>query len=265
MKTAKKKKHKINTNTIDWSKPKPDRALRNDFYKRLGYVAIALLPIFLLLNETGPLRFIALAGFLVVMYQFLILIRIGGLYFNEFFPPKTYNETKTKPFDKFMYYFASVLFPLGVITALFGMGKIEDTINGMTLFWNWAFIGLGVALSLNLVLHITNPFVYYESKRRSIMYLGSFLGFFMIFPFTAGLINYAFSDTTVTYRNYRVEEKITGSKGAHWIMVKTRPDENERFDVSRGLYDILSTGGTVKMSIKKGKLGYEVVIKKDKA
>jgi hypothetical protein len=236
-----------------------DTALRKDFFRRLLYIAMAAIPLILLANEKGPLRFLSLAGFLVIIVQFIIIIGFLQSYIDEFFPPKLLREHTTKPFDKFMYYFAAVMFPLGLFSCLFEMGKMDRTIGGFTLMMNWGFIGIGAAFAVIIILHIFNPSVYYESKRRITIYASLLLGWFLLFPTVASFINHTFSDDIITCKNYRVLRKSTGSKGARFMFLKTEADDDERFDITKEFYNKISERGVVILCTKNGKLGYKVV------
>lgn len=236
-----------------------DKELRKGFYRRLLYIAIAAIPLILLANEKGPARFLALGAFLFMMIQLISIIGFAQLYVDEFFPPKLLRDYNTKPFDKFMYRFSAVMFPLGMFTLLFEMNKIDRTIGGMNLFFNWAFIGVGVALAVIILLHITNPSVYHESKRRITIYASFIIGWFLLFPAVASFANHAFAADTVTCTSYQVVRKDTGSKGSRFMFLKTETDDEERFDISKELYNKISGGGRVTLCTKQGKLGYKVV------
>ncbi|MHA3789872.1 hypothetical protein ACX0HA_16815 [Flavobacterium hauense] len=238
-----------------------DKDLRKGFYRRLLYIVMASIPLILLANEKGPARFLALAAFLFIMIQLISIIGFAQLYVDEFFPPKLLREYVTMPFDKFMYRLSAVMFPLGMFTLLFEMNRIDRTIGGMSLFFNWAFIGVGLALALIIILHIVRPSVYHESKRRMTIYAGFLFGWFLLFPSVASFINHAFAVDTIICKSYFIVRKDTGSKGTMFMFLKTDADDKERFDISKELYDKISGGGWITLCTKEGKLGYKVVTK----
>ena len=191
----------------------------------------------------------------------MLLIGMSQFIVDDFSPPKTVYETKTTPFDKFMYYFSAVFFCIAAVFLVFEIRRIDNTLNGMKLFWVAGFSGIGVATILTILLKWKTPSVYHESKRRYAIHFGLFVGFFLLLPAIASFTNHYFAKETVTCKNYPVDRKSMGGKRnqSSWLFLKLENGDEERFDVSRNFYDKVSEGGQVKLCTKKGKLGFDFV------
>jgi hypothetical protein len=190
-----------------------------------------------------------------------MIISLSQFIADDFFPPKVPFEIKTKPFDRFMYYFSGVIFFLSLVFLVFEIKRIDNTLNGTRLFWIAGFSGIGVAIVLTIILKITTPSVYYESRRRITVHLSLFLGFFLLLPATASFINHYFAGETITCKNYVIERKSLGGKRdqSSWLFIKLENGSEERLDVNRSFYDKVNEGGKFKLCTKKGKLGFDVV------
>ena len=92
--------------------------IRKDFYKKLLYIGLCIIPILLFADNKGSFRLVPLPFFLFGMYQLIQIIGLSQLIIDDFFPPKTHYEKTTKPFDKFIYYFSSTLFFVGLISLI---------------------------------------------------------------------------------------------------------------------------------------------------
>lgn len=158
-----------------------------------------------------------------------------------------------------MYSFSPVFFFVTSAFLIFEGRRIDNTLNGMKLFWIAGFSGIGIATILTIILKMTNPSVYYESKRRFAVNFGLFVGFFLLLPAAASFVNHYFADDIVICKSYLVERKNTGGRGSSWLYLKLENGDKERFHVSREFYDKVSEGGQVKLCTKKGKLGFDFV------
>lgn len=235
--------------------------IRKDFFKRLLYIGICIIPILIFANNKDEFRLVPLPFFLFGMYQLILIVGQSQLIVDDFFPPKTYDEKTTKLIDKFIYYFSMTLFFGGLVFEIFEIRVIDNTINGTTFFWKSAFIGLAIAALLTIILKLTNSSVYDESSRRYSVHFGLFIGFFLFVPAIASYINHTYSENNENCKAYEIVRKSTGGKRnkSSWLFLKIDYNSEERFDVSRSFYDKVSEGGQVKLCTKKGKLGYEVV------
>lgn len=235
--------------------------IRKDFYKRLFYIGLCIIPIIIFADNKGTSRLIPLPFFLFGIYQLIQIIGLLQLIIDDFFPPKTLYEKTTKSFDKFVYYFSSTLFFIGLICLIFEIKKFDNTINGTKLFWIAGFIGIGIAFILTIIVKITKPSVYYESKRRFTVHFGLFLGLFFITTALTGFINHHFADNIKVCKKYIVEKKSTSSgRSTEYYLFLTIQDNNqERFSVGKKRYDNFEEGEEIELCMLKGKFGFNFI------
>ncbi|MCV9931085.1 hypothetical protein OIU80_02220 [Flavobacterium sp. LS1R47] len=235
--------------------------MRKEFYKRLLYIALCIIPIVVFGNDKGTFRLVPLPFFLIGMYNLLLIVSFSQLIIDDFFPPKIAFEKVAKPFDKFMYYFSSALFFGSLVFLIFEIRKIDNTINGTQLFWRAGFAGIALAILVTIILKITNPSVYFESKRRYVVHFGLFVGLFLLTAATTSFINHFYASTTKSCKNYTILEKGTSGsrKREHFIHIITENNTKERFSIKKALYEELTQGGKIELCMIKGKLGYDYV------
>jgi hypothetical protein len=243
------------------SKRTENSYFKKDFYKRLLYIGLCIIPIIFLGNEKGTFRFILLPFFLIGMWNLIMIISLSQEIIDEFFPPKIRYEKETKPFDKFMYYFSSILFFVGLIGQIFEIRKFDNTINGTKLFWTAGTIGIIIAILLTAILKIKFPSVYYESKRRYTVHFGLFLGLFLITTAMTGFINHYFADNIKTCKKYIIKKKGTsgGRSTEYFIHLVTNSNNDERFSIGKTRYDNFNEGEEIELCVVKGKFGYDYV------
>ncbi len=211
-------------------------------------------------GEKGLERFIGLAGFIFGMYQLLMIIAMSQLIIDDFFPPKTYHESKTKPIDNFVYRFATGFFFVGLVFEIFEIRRMDNTIGGTKFFWTYALVGILIAAVVTAILKLKSPSVYFESNRRLTVHFGLFLGFFLVVPATASFINHYFSDNKIDCKEYKIVRKSIGGKRneSSWLFLQINEHE-ERFDVSRNFWNSVNEEGLVVLCTQKGQLGYDFV------
>ncbi|MCB0628458.1 MAG: hypothetical protein R2824_27070 [Saprospiraceae bacterium] len=251
MKTKVRKKRKI----------RKDPTLRKNFYRRLAYIVLGVAAIWLLADQSSSLRLVGVAFLIIIVVQLLWIVSSSPKIIDDFFPSRVKYEGKARPFDRFIYYLPLTVMFSGLIFELFQIRKIDNTIDGMGLFWMAGAIGLLFALLLALFLEIKAPSVFDESERRSSVLFGFFLGFFLLTPAIANFINQYDIASEEVCTNYQIAGKSTSASKSRscWLFVKIGRDNEERFEVNRSLYDQVEAGGLVQLCTKKGRLGYEFV------
>jgi hypothetical protein len=232
---------------------------RKDFYKRLLYIGLCAIPIALFARDTGTYRLVPLPFFIVAMYNLIVIVQSSQQIIDDFFPPKTFQEKTPRPFNKFMYRFATGWFFAGLVCLIFGILTFDNTLNGISLFWRSGGVGIGIAALVTIVLKRLAPGVYYESNRRYSVHAGLFLGFFMVTASAGGFINHYFAGEEYC-KTYIVKSKsISGGRHtAHYIKLVINGNE-ERFDVGRERYDAFESGEPIQLCMLKGRLGYDYV------
>jgi len=235
--------------------------IRKLFYKRLIYIGLCAVPLWILANEKPPLSYLALLFFLIGMINFLAIVQLSQFIVDDFFPPKTYFEKTTQPFDHFMYYFATGLFFVSIVFQIFEIRTIDNTLHGMKLFWSAGGFGIVIAIILTVILKKIQPSVYFESKRRYTVHFGLFVGLFLTVSATASFVNHNFADNKEICNEYKIVRKSQsgGKNRSSFIFVNIDNLSEERFDISRAFYNKINEGQIINIYTIKGKLGFEFV------
>ncbi|MFN3755162.1 hypothetical protein [Flavobacterium sp.] len=226
------------------------------------YIVLCAIPLWILAEEKPPLSYIALLFFLFGMYQIIIIASLSQQIIDSFFPPVTLIETKTKPFDRILYYFSSAFFFIGLVFLLFELQQLDNTIGGTNLFWKAGFIGIAVAIVITIILKKTTPSVYFESKRRYTVHFGLFIGCFLWSASAASFINHFYAESEISTKEFVLKRKSTGGKrnASHWLFLQTKPSSEERFEVTESFFETVEERQTILLNIQKGKLGYDVIV-----
>lgn len=251
-------KSKNKNNSI---KPKHTPEIRKFFYKRLLYIGICIIPIIIFADDKGTFRLVPLPFFLFGMYQLIQIIGLSQLIVDDFFPPKTLYEKTTKPFDKFIYYFSFILFFIGLISLIFEIRNFDNTINGTKLFWTAGLIGIAIAIIVTIILKLTRPSVYYESKRRYTVHFGFFVGLFLLSTSLTSFVNHHFADNIKICKKYIIERKSTssGRRTEYFLYLKIDNNNEERFSVGKTRYENYEEGEEIELCMVKGKFGFNYV------
>ncbi|MES2381123.1 MAG: hypothetical protein V4538_08785 [Bacteroidota bacterium] len=235
---------------------------RNDFYKRLLYITAGILLIVSVWHKSGPERYIALAGFILAMYQLIILISTAQYIIDDYFPPRKPFERSASPFNRFIYKGSALFFFIGLVCIIFEIRQLDNTINGKQLFWYSGFLGLAIAGIITWKLKKANRGVYDESSRRITVHAGLFLGFFLFIPSAASFINHYFANPNIVCNKHIINKKETSNGRRHtsyWLYIQLDNNIEERFDVGLQLFDKVNEGEAIELCTQKGKLGYPFV------
>lgn len=240
---------------------KPNSEIRTNFYNRLVYIGLCIIPIILFADHKGAIVFVALAFFLIAMYQLIIIIKLSQLIIDDFFPPKISPGKNISRFNKVMSYFATALFFVALIFQIFEIRNFDNTIHGANLFWMAGFAGIGLAVILTILLKLLRPDVYDESDSRFTVHFGLFVGLFLLTPALTGFINRHFAAPTTFCEKYMIASKSTstGRSPEYYLFIKLDSHHEERFSVSRAQYDSFEEGEEIELCMVKGKLGFDLV------
>lgn len=225
------------------------------------YIGLCIILFFTFANDKGISRLVALPFFLIGMYQLIYIARHSLQIIDNSFPPKTKYEEKTKPFDKFMYYFSSTLLFISLICFIFGGSQYDMTIHGVKLFWIAGAIGIAVAVVVTIILKITAPSVYYDSERRYVVHSGLFVGLFLLAAIIGGFTNRFYADNTKICKSHTIIKKeISGGRStSYFIYLKFDDNYEERFSIGMRAYDNFNEGEEIEVCIVKGLFGYDYI------
>lgn len=243
-------------------KNKQNSEIRKDFYKRLLYIVICIIVVLVFAKATYMYSLIPMFFFLFGIYQLIQLIRRSQNIIDDFFPPKTKNEIKAKPFDKFIYYFSLTLFFTGLIGLISEITNFDNTIDGIKLFWISGSIGVLLACIITFILKLTKSSVYNESKRRYTVHLGLFAGLFLLSAAITGFINHSLADDTPIYKKYKIAQKSNGSSRSksYFFFINTKVNTEERLTVDKSFYDQCKEGEEIELHMVKGYWGFDYII-----
>jgi hypothetical protein len=157
-----------------------------------------------------------------------------------------------------VYVFAMTLFFSAAVLQICVSWWAENTIRGMTLFWQSAVAGILLAIITTVYVKWKSPSFYREGNKGKAVHFGIFAGFAFFIPALAIFVNHVSADKYVTCKNYTIDHlsKSGGRNRSSWLYIIIDGKE-ERFKIKSGLHDALATHTQVQLCTRKGKLGYE--------
>jgi len=179
---------------------------------------------------------------------------------------KFINTKKIIPETKIETKILSVFILISFILLIIESNDIENTINGLNLFWASCFIGIVLATIIIVILE--SKFIpYFKNTNSNSTYISLCFGFFIFTPGITNFINSSFLDNVETKReNYHINRKEISYSGksssnSYYLFVEMKNKSEERFHITKEIYDKFYDNGIVVLCTKKGRLGYELVTK----
>lgn len=239
-----------------------DSSLKTDFYKNLFIILSSVVIIYLLREESGPLRFLVVGLILLILYKSIFIIHASHEIFKEFFPPKVEFEINTKPIDQFIYKGSNYFFGLSLLIILFQIRRIDNTINGTNLFFKFGFYGALIGFVVLYILKLISSTIYHTNNRRFAITFISIVGFFLTTAATASFVNYNFPKEKPKSSTYLIKRKSLGGKriNNHLLFIKLNKNDEERIEVSENQYNAVKDGGKVNITTQKGFFGYNSIL-----
>lgn len=236
--------------------------IRKEALKSLTLLAIGIIITALVWAEKGFLRFIVLLSLFTILYGIYGLLKNAfGLYYS-FFPVKPNIIRPVGPRYKGIYYASIGLFWVAIISSIFEMDKIDNTIKGIELFWQYGLTGIFVSVVLLLFIELMAKSVYNIFGRRFSISFALGVGLFLLFPTTASYYNRSYASDTIQCEKYTVVSKnrlgFQNRYKSSYINVEIEK-KTERLKVYSELYDKLAINDSVELCIKKGALGFSFV------
>lgn len=249
-------------NKNKYQQPKTNSSLKTDFYKNLLIILPCAFGIYLLRNESGPLRFLVVGLMLMILYRLIFLIQSAPEILEEFFPPKVEFEIDTKPFDRIIYKTSSYFFFFSMIVMLFQIRRIDNTINGTNLLFKFGFYGVLFGILILYILKLISPTIYNTGNRRFAITFISIVGFFLVTAATASFINYNCPKEQPKSSSYLIKRKSLGGRrnNDHLLFIEFYKNEDERIEVSENVYNEVKEGGKVNLTTQKGFFGYKAIL-----
>jgi hypothetical protein len=197
---------------------------------------------------------VILAGWNVISFfinlQFVI---------DDVFPVKTFDKKTKKGTDQSIIIFTNLLFFSGALAFIFQCNKIDNTINGLQLYWIAVAAGIVCSALLMLLFKKMSPSFYTDSTRRYTVITGMLLASLMFYPAVASFINIQFAKNQFVTHTYMVTDKSENSRGRQCFMDCQTENGDERFAISKKIYNNIIIGNYIDMHLQKGCLGYYFV------
>ena len=233
---------------------------KNEIRNHLILILIGVVIIIPFYNDKSWLRFIALGGFLLIIYNVIWFVKHSEEILFHIFPSKTIREKKPKFKDKIWSHISMILFFSGLIFLIFQMGNIENTIEESSFWKTFGLIGFSFSLLCLLVLYKFQSSIFSESGRRYAVVFGFVLGFTSLTISTFSFLNKKYAETEITESIFIIDRKSTGGKrnNTHWIFININ-DSIKRFEIKSSLWNKLKVGNKVLLEIQKGRFEYDFV------
>ncbi len=245
-------KHSRNSNKISET--------RMEFYKRLFYMSLGIIPILFLYDNKGPERFLALAGFVFSTYHLIkILISLHNIV-DDFYPPKAAFEFRTGTFETVIFYFSIALLFTSIACFYSELTNLDNTVHGLKLFLISALVSIALTIVITTILKKIKPTIYYESNRRITIYSGFFIGLVLLLPAAACLINRKFASGNSNCEVYVIQKKATSAGRANissYLFLKLKNGNTERFEVDREFYNAVKESELIELCVIHGALGFD--------
>ena len=230
----------------------------------LGHSLQTLIGICLIIpffDATSWTRFIALAGFLLIMYNFIWFVRNSEEILYDIFPTKHIREQKPKFRDKIWQHVSMTLFLIGLVFLIFQMDNIENTIEESKFWKTFALIGFVTGILSVFLIKQIRPSVFNESGRRYAVFFGCIVGFSTLITASANYINEAYANPDSSISEYIINSKSSSSgdkSKSYWIFIEI-DNSTKRFELKRSLWDKIREGDTVLLDVKTGFFDYEFI------
>ena len=213
-------------------------------------------------------RLLALIGLGLVIKGLIALFKKSDALLTRWLPKG--DSGKALISHKFIYYLATVTFPLGLVAILIEMLRFERMLRPGD-FWT-TFFAIGALISLILIIlaAYVSRGVYDDSKRRFSIFWGFFIGLPLIIIALASFTNRVLRDveTIETQQFQIIEKRHTGEyskkkkkekKEKFQIIFKTSEDSQKRLEVKEDFYNELTEGGVINVEMTNGWLGFELI------
>ena len=235
-----------NENTIGQGNSK----LIKTFLKRLLYIGFCLIITIFTTNKVN-IRFVSFPILLIGVYQLIMIIALSLHIIEDLFPPKHEFE-KSNSFERFMI----ALFIIGFIFLFVQITDFENTIDETKLIWTACAVGIGLAITLTIIIKTIGQPVYFDCNAR---YIALFVGLSFLIYTLFGFINYHYADNKKVCKTYTIIRK--DSYGirytSYFVYVKFDDNTEKEFSIGKKRYNNFNQGETVEICIVKGLFGFD--------
>lgn len=223
-------------------------------------ILIGVLIIIIFGNEKSWLRYFNVLAIFIILRGFIWFVSNSEELLFYIFPTKTIREKNAKFKDKIWSHISMVLFFSGLVFLIFQMNNIENIIEEMTFWKNFALLGFSFGLTCLIFLYKFQSSVFNESGRRYSVVFGFILGLTALTISTSSFLNKKNAEKEIIESKFTINRKSTGGKKnrSHWIFIKINESE-KRFEIKPKLWNELKNGDEVLLKIQKGSFEYKFV------
>lgn len=236
--------------------------IRKEALKSIALIAIGIIVTAFIWTEKGLLRFALLPSLFAILFGLYGLLKNSFALYFSFFPVKPNTKKPIGPNYKGIYYASMGLFWVAIISSIFEIDNIDNTIKGIELFWQYGLTGIFVSVVLLLFIELKAKSVYNIFGRRFSISFTLGIGLFLLFPTIASYYNRSYASETIQCKKYTVVSKnrlgFQNRYKSSYINVEIEK-KTERLKVYSELYDKLAINDSVELCIKKGALGFSFV------
>lgn len=216
--------------------------------------------IFLFPGNKGVSLYLGIFGFLLAMYQVIKIIIISQSLIDDFFPTKNDERVSDALPNQIIYNSAMTIFVCGLISIYSQITPLENTVRGGRFFLWSSIIGLFVGVALIFAFKSKFPTLLNQSDRRFVIVCGFIIGFFLLVPAIANLLNSRFSSGKTDCVELPVAQKFTEGTNNSSFHVRMKIDgREEKFEITRETFDVISVGDSLNLCIKHGLMGYDFI------
>ncbi|BAO76025.1 hypothetical protein [Winogradskyella sp. PG-2] len=211
-----------------------NRQKKTEILVHCAQIVAGLLIIIPFFNATSWTRFIALAGFLLVMYNLIWFVRNSEEILYEIFPTKHKREKNPSFKHKIWQHISVVLFMGGLFFLIFQMDNIENIIEEPKFWKSFALVGFVTGILSLFLIRLIRPSVFDESGRRYAIIFGFILGFMSISAASASYFNSKYATSNIVKSEFIVERKSFGGNRttAYWIFIDI-DNSTKRFELKK--------------------------------
>lgn len=222
----------------------------------IGLTGVACAVLFSGLNSFGGL--VPIGGILLAVYGLSRAFNVLHDVIDVYFPIiKIVREDVTHRMARYLGWAVLIV---SVIFLIAEIHELRFTIGGLQLVILGTATGLLFAIAVLCMLKFTVGGVFAESTRRYSIIKNFVLGGLFLGPAIAGYVNTSFTNRTAMCNSYTISNRYeTYHKGTTYHIDVRIGDIIKGFIIDEALYDRVYRGGTVKLCIKKGGLGYDFV------
>ena len=194
-----------------------------------------------------------------VIYNIIQLLGTVPTVIDTLLPQRITASNKAGKYDKFYSLVSGIYFVASILFLTIEIKNIENTFDGVNLFWLYTLIGFIISLIIIQLLKFT-PIIYSKTNIKYGFYFCLIFGSIALASSTASYLNFNYANQSVDCTTYFIEELSisSGDKPEYYVLI----DDNskiERFSIDEDLYNNLLDKVEIQLCTSDGFLNYKIV------